>query len=285
MKNIDIKTVGTILRPSSPQLKEYFFKVKSEFEKRDTSVLIDSISAGMIGVLGQDFRSLAMQSDIILSIGGDGTLISVVRRALEYNKPILGVNVGTLGFLTDINPSELNEFIEKLYLGEYRVDERMAMEISIIDEFGEHKVFAFNELVLTRRLLSRMIEIRASVNGEEFNKYYGDGVIVSTPTGSTAYNLSAGGPVIYPLMSAFILTPICPHSLTQRPLILCDSFEIGLDIFDEVGAVIIVDGQEVYDLKSSQKIVIKKANNTAKLIHRCEKNYFEVLKDKLNWGK
>ncbi len=275
-----LEKVGVILRPSTPELKNYFFKIKEIFEAEGIEVLIDSISAGMINVYGVDFDFMCKESDVLVAIGGDGTLISLTRRSYKYNKPILGINVGKLGFLTDINPNEIALFIKKLKNGEYRIDLRMIIEAKINDK----EIFSFNDVVINRKVLSRMVNIQAMINNEVFNTYYGDGLIISTPTGSTAYNLSANGPVVFPLTEAFIITPICPHSLTQRPLVLPVDFEIEFKIDDKIGAEVIVDGQEIFNLSPNDTISIKLAKRKVQLIHRIERNYFDVLREKLGWG-
>lgn len=278
---MEIKKVGIVLKPSAPEIKDIFFKVKNVFEKEGIEVLIDSISASMIGVMGQEFDVMCKESDILVSIGGDGTLISLVRRSYKCHKPVLGIYVGKLGFLTDILPDEIEEFVKKLKRDEFRIDNRMMIEATIN---GDKKaMFAFNDMVITRPSISKMIHVKAFIDKKWFNTYYGDGLIISTPTGSTAYNLAAGGPVVYPLTDAYILTPICPHSLTQRPLVLPAEFEIEIKTVKE-NALIVVDGQEIYEFTPDDSVVIKKAEIGAKLIHRLERNYFDVLREKLHWG-
>jgi NAD+ kinase len=190
------------------------------------------------------------------------------------------VHLGTLGFLTDIMPQELEQFIEKLKMGNYRIDNRMMISGSARNQ----EFVAFNDIVISSKTIANMIRIDAKIDGKLFNSYYGDGLIISTPTGSTAYNLSAGGPVVFPLTDAFIVTPVAAHSLTQRPLVLPVDFEIEFKIADTKGAVAIVDGQDMYELQQNQSVKIAIASNKAKLIHRCERNYFEVLNKKLQWG-
>ncbi len=275
-----IEKVGIVLRPLTPELKDYFFKIKEVFIREKIEVLIDSTSAKMIGIYGEEFEDMCEKSDLLVSIGGDGTLISLARRSYKYNKPILGINMGKLGFLTDINPDEIEEFIKKLKADKYRIDLRMVIQAQI----NGREMISFNDVVINRKVLSRMVNVQALVNNHCFNTYYGDGLIISTPTGSTAYNLSASGPVVFPLTEAFIITPICPHSLTQRPLVLPVEFEIDLKIDDTIGAVMIIDGQDVIELNPNDIVTIKSAEKKVKLIHRSERNYFNILKEKLNWG-
>ncbi|MEO1928622.1 MAG: NAD(+)/NADH kinase [Nautiliaceae bacterium] len=270
---------GFVLKPIvDDKLKELFFKIKKIFEKESIEVYIDVTSAKLVGILGMDFEQMCKSVDFLVALGGDGTLISLARRSYKYDKPILGINAGKLGFLTDINPENIDEFLDKFLKGEYRIDERMVIEI----EYNSTKLYAFNDVVVTKDTISSMIHIDVDTNESHLNRYYGDGLIISTPTGSTAYNLSAGGPVVYPLTESFILTPICPHSLTQRPLVLPSHFKLELKVEENI-AKLIIDGQEIFNLKD--KIKIKKAKNPAKLIHRLERNYFEVLREKLNWGE
>jgi NAD+ kinase len=270
---------GFVLKPKdTSSIKNEFLRIKEIFEKYKIEVLIDSISARAIGLRGIDFEDLCKEVDFIVALGGDGTLISVTRRAYKFDKPILGINLGNLGFLTDINPDNVEEFLKKFLEGEYRIDKRMVIEI----KYKDKNLYAFNDVVISKDVISSMINVKIDTNESFLNTYRGDGVIISTPTGSTAYNLSAGGPVVYPLTESFIITPICPHSLTQRPLILPSNFELKLKVKENF-AKLIIDGQEIYDL--NEEIIIKKAKKPAQLIHRVERNYFEVLREKLHWGE
>jgi NAD+ kinase len=270
---------GFVLKPKNTlEIKDEFLKIKEIFEKYNIEVLLDSISARALGLRGIDFEDLCKEVDFIVSLGGDGTLISVTRRAYKFDKPVFGINLGNLGFLTDINPDNVEEFLKKFLKGEYRIDERMVIEII----YNNKSLYAFNDVVISKDVISSMINIQIDTNESFLNTYRGDGLIISTPTGSTAYNLSAGGPVVYPLTESFIITPICPHSLTQRPLVLPSNFELKATVKENF-AKLILDGQEIYDL--NDKILIKKANKPAKLIHRIERNYFDVLREKLHWGE
>ena len=275
-----IKTAGIILRPSSPELKSTYLKIKELFQKADIEILLEDNSANMISLNGVSLEELCQKVDFLISVGGDGTLLSVVRKSFKFDKPVLGINLGTLGFLTDISMEQLPKFIEDLKNGIYKIDSRMMVEGSV----NLNKFVAFNDIVISRKSISSMIKISAKIDGKHFNSYFGDGVIISTPTGSTAYNLSVGGPIVYPLTEAFIVTPVAPHSLTQRPLVMPADFEIEFKITDNQGAVVIVDGQDIYEVEQNQSIKIKIASKKAKMIHRIQRNYFEVLNEKLRWG-
>ena len=284
MKNSNIKKIGVVLRPSTPELKSSFFQIKEIFSKYDIETYVESISGGMIDVMGMEFDLLCKQCDALVTLGGDGTLISAVRRSFDYNIPIFGIYAGNLGFLADVSMDELDEFVQNLACGNYRIDERSVLEATTIKDGQEIKMHAFNDIVFTRPSISNMIHVETLVDKKAFNTYYGDGVIVSTPTGSTAYNLSAGGPVLFPLTKVFTLTPICPHSLTQRPVVLPGEFSIEMKTSD-AKALIIVDGQDMHEFEQGDSLHIKLSENYAKLIHRNEFNYFDVLKEKLGWGE
>lgn len=276
-----IKSAGIILKPESPEIKEDFLKIKKCFAVHGIELILEKRSAAMINETGGfELKELCEKVDFLVSIGGDGTLLSVVRNSFKFDKPILGIHMGTLGFLTDIVFEKLPTFLNDFSSNNYKIDNRMLVECKVND-----KTFvAFNDIVISRKTVSSMIKIKAKIDGNSFNTYYGDGVIISTPTGSTAYNLSVGGPVVYPLTEAFIITPVAPHSLTQRPLVMPADIEIEFKITDEQGAVLLIDGQDTYEVEDKTIIKVTIANKKAKLIHRTKRNFFEVLNEKLDWG-
>ncbi|DAB31882.1 MAG TPA: NAD(+) kinase [Sulfurospirillum sp. UBA11407] len=280
-----IEFVGLISKPNDSSLKPYYETLKKCLKKHNVELLVDSLSAALFGVEGVSFEQMCQKSDFLVSLGGDGTLLSLCRRSFAYKKPILGIYAGNLGFLTDIKSSEIEAFVEKIFTKEYRIDTRMLLEVTLHKKSFdiEEKLVAFNDVVFSRAKIAGMTTIRAYIENELFNSYHGDGLIVSTPTGSTAYNISAGGPIVYPLTEALILTPVCPHSLTQRPLVLPVNFEVEFKSEDK-DTLIVVDGQDTYEMGDFESIRIKIADSGAKLIHRLDRDYFEVLKDKLHWG-
>jgi len=243
-------------------------------------------SADMVGLQGIDFEIMCQKADFLVSIGGDGTLLSLVRRSYRYHKPVVGINAGNLGFLADITIEEVDTFLSHLLMGRYRIDNRMMIEGYIQKKTGKKISFiAFNDVVITSPEPSKMVKVNASIDGERFNSYTGDGLIISTPTGSTAYNLSAGGPILYPLTQAFIITPVLAHSLAnQRPLVVPADFSIELDA-EKYRAIASIDGQEIYELEEGDTLYIGGAKTGATLIHRKEHNYFSVLREKLHWGE
>jgi len=284
-KLAQIKTAGFILKPNDPDIKTLYERIKAQFEAKGIAILLGEYSAKMIGLEGVSFKQMCEESDFLVSLGGDGTLLSLVRRSHGYHKPVVGINAGNLGFLADVTIEEVELFLEQLISEEYRIDERMMIEGYVLRKGGKKEpFFAFNDVVMTRPVVSKMATIYASIDGERFNTYKGDGLIISTPTGSTAYNLASGGPVMYPLTQALIMTPIMAHSLTQRPLVVPADFTIELSSPEE-RIIAVIDGQDDYEMTTGDILVIMGAKRGAKLLHSKERNYFSVLRDKLSWGE
>lgn len=283
--NPPIHKLGVLLRPSTPELKAYFLEFQSLAVELGFQVILDSLSAGMIGMRGLNFEELCRECDALISIGGDGTLISTARRSFVFQKPILGINMGHLGFLTDLQREEVAPFLPHLKKGDYHIANHIMLEGKIQDEHKDNaSFFALNDIILSRLEETSMIYLKAYIDGEYFNSYYGDGLIIATPTGSTAYNISAGGAVVYPFSHNLLLTPICAHSLTQRPLILPSSFEIQVELGEQGRCNIVIDGQESKPLKFGQKISIRVQSKGVKLIHNSHWDYFKILKEKFHWG-
>ena len=273
----NIKKVGLVSRPNTDLSKE-ISHIKSLLDKRDIELLLAKTKLGD----DKELDGLFTQSDLIISLGGDGTLISLCRKACEYDKAILGINAGNLGFLTDCSVAEIEDFFEDFFAGNFRVDRPYLLDIFLEDKNGKKIVKnAFNDIVFTSSFHQSMAHIEVLRNDKIFNEYYGDGLIISSPAGSTAYNLSANGPIIYTLAEVFVLTPICSHSLTQRPIVLPRGFEIFLRARD---CVFCIDGQEHYNANDYDKISINLSKKTVSIIHPKKRDYFQILKEKLNWG-
>jgi len=280
-----LSIAGFVLRPDSPEIKELFEKIKKQFIDSGIEVMLDETSSKMIGHTGVNFDIMCKKSDFLVSLGGDGTLLSLVRSSYKHQKPVVGINAGTLGFLADITIEDVDIFLEQLSNDEYRIDERMAIEGVVKKENGvEETFFAFNDVFITRPTIAKMIKVKASIDNEWFNTYRGDGLIISTPTGSTAYNMAAGGPIVYPLTKALIISAVSAHSLTnQTPLVIPSDMTIGLNSPDDI-VLAVVDGQDHYEMGVNDTLEISGARVPVKLLHRKERNYFSVLRDKLSWG-
>ncbi len=226
-------------------------------------------------------------SDLIVVLGGDGTMISTARLVGDSEALVLGINYGSLGYLTDFRIEEMYSALEAIFEGNYEIDRRVMLRAEHWrgeEKLGEGRVL--NDVVINKAALARIIEIEVKLNGLYVNSFRADGLIVSTPTGSTAYNLSAGGPIIYPSMNAVVLTPICPFTLTNRPIVVPDTAEIELELKNEnEGVVLTLDGQIGYTMHSGDRAVIRKSRTTFNLVQPPNRNYFDVLRNKLQWGR
>ncbi len=221
-------------------------------------------------------------SDVIISLGGDGTFLNTAFVVGDREIPVLGVNMGTLGFMSEIVPSEMKKFIKQILKGKYIIKNRLVLSAELPDGKTMHGI---NEIVVDRAFSVRMMEIEIFYNDEKIVRFVGDGAIISTPTGSTGYSLSAGGPVISMDSSDFIITPICPHTLNVRPIIVPDSGVIKLKVHREIEARVTADGQRFKSFKSPVEFTFKKAGHIVKVIHKPNFSYFKTLNEKLLWGK
>lgn len=232
-------------------------------------------------------EELGASVDLILVLGGDGTMIATARLLGDAEVPVLGVNYGGLGYLAEFRIQELYLALESILSGNYRLDRRVMLDVEL--SRGDEKVTrnrVLNDVVINKSALARIIEIEADFNGQFVNAFRADGLIVSTPTGSTAYNLSAGGPVIYPSMNAVVITPICPFTLSNRPIVVPDDAVIELCLkTDQEDVALTLDGQVGFPLKVKDKVVIRKSQTTFSLVQPMNRNYFDVLRDKLRWGR
>jgi len=242
--------------------------------------------ASAIGANGVAHESLPQRADLMVVLGGDGTLLGVARQVGELEKPILGINLGGLGFLTEVSTDEALAMLERIVAGDYAVDARIMLQAAVrrdgngaVEEFS-----ALNDVVIVKRTVGRMLELTVVANHIPFCTYRADGLIVATPTGSTAYALSAGGPIVYPSLRVIVLAPICPHTLSNRPVVLPDSFELMIRVkTDDQGAILTCDGQESAALGPSDTILINRGKFVVSLIRSAHPS-FEIWRDKLHWG-
>jgi NAD+ kinase len=232
-------------------------------------------------------QEMAAQMDMLIVLGGDGTLLAAARQFTESEVPILAVNLGGMGFMTSVTLDEAFPLLEQVVTGKHRVSPRMMLRAELIRK-GQviERQHALNDAVVTKAALSRILDFDLAVNGHFLGRYRADGLIVSTPTGSTAYSLAAGGPILYPVLQAFVLTPICPHMLTNRPLVLPDSVQLELDFgaLDEQ-AYLTLDGQVGYELARGDRVTISKSPYRVNLVRPQEQTYYKVLRNKLRWGQ
>ena len=236
---------------------------------------------------GQETHDTSLKGcGLAVVLGGDGTMISTSRMIGDTEVPVLGINYGGLGYLAEFRIEELYDALESILSGNYRLDKRvmLAVELGGAEEATRNRVL--NDVVINKSALARIIEIEAYLNGQFVNSFRADGLIVSTPTGSTAYNLSAGGPVIFPSMNAVVITPICPFTLSNRPIVVPDDAIIELCLkTDKEDVALTLDGQVGFPLKVDDRVVIRKSKTTFNLVQPMNRNYFDVLRDKLRWGR
>ncbi len=222
--------------------------------------------------------------DMALSIGGDGTLLGVCRRFGARNVPVCGIDIGTLGFMADIEPEELEKKMAKILAGTYRIEERLLLSGYVKSEDGEERFLghAINDVVITKGGVARMLHLGLSINDTRLMDYKADGIIVSSPTGSTAYSLSAGGPIMHPTVQALLVTPICAHTLTMRPLVVNENDLIRIHIAAVHQDILVTfDGQESFRLLPGDDVIVKKLPVTAKIVKFEDKDYYKILRTKL----
>lgn len=282
MKNI---AVFCKLKPSSN--KEVLRKLNRWLRDKKYNVFIDESTAGIIGESSSLSKSeIPGLADLIIVLGGDGTLLSVARIIHPYDVPILAVNLGTLGFLAESTLPELYSTLEQVLSGDFQLEQRMLLHARLWrnDEIvGDYHVL--NDVAINKGEPARIINLEVFVNNQYMTSYRADGLIVATPTGSTAYSLSAGGPIIHPSMHALVLSPICPFALTNRPIVIPDTSKIQVKLTTEKNpARVTLDGQIGCDIFTGDILEIKKSATVLKLIQAPGKNYYQILRQKLNWG-
>jgi NAD+ kinase len=238
------------------------------------------------GLSSRPFPRLAAWADLLLSFGGDGTLLAVARQVGRRAVPVLGVNTGGLGFLTSISLDEMPGALENLRHGRYRVEERMMLHVAVRRPGQPVKhLTALNDLVIHRGRISRLIRIHVAAGREPINTYIADGLIVASPTGSTAYSLSAGAPIVHPRTRVFLVTPICPHSLTERPMVLATDEKLGLGIAPgQPHCTLTVDGQVGYPLTARDTVTVTREKYPVRLVMFPGHSFYSVLRNKLHWG-
>ncbi|MCX5808271.1 MAG: NAD(+)/NADH kinase [Proteobacteria bacterium] len=258
-----------------------------EFGK-DNDIYLDEGSARSLGYEKQvEIEHIGEGANFIIVLGGDGTLLGVARHGKGNDVPILGINLGSLGFLTESSVEELPAMLNAVMKGRYNISKRIMIDVSVNRE--KEKVFEFtilNDAVITKDALARIIDIETYVNNDYLATFRGDGLILSTPTGSTGYSLSAGGPILYPSLKNIIVTPICPHTLTNRPIILPENTTIRAILLSRDERVVLtLDGQIGFPLEYGDEVVVKQSSRIVSLIKSSSKGYFEILRTKLKWGE
>jgi NAD+ kinase len=284
-----IRVAGVISKPNRELLSSVVPPLVQWLHGRNIDVLVDQETYDCVnpGVPSAPREELAAQVDLMIVLGGDGTLLSAARALGTHKVPILAVNLGGLGFLTSVTLDELYPLLEHVVAGRHLTSERMMLDAAVLrsGQAAEPQC-ALNDAVVNKAALARMLDFDVHVDGNHVGRYRADGLVVATPTGSTAYSLAAGGPIIDPDLDAFVITPICPHMLTNRPLVIPDTARIDLDFTAaEEPVFITLDGQIGFQLKPKDHVTITKSKNRVSLVRPPSKTYFQVLRSKLKWGE
>lgn len=283
-----MKKVGIIAKPHRPEARTVLQELLPWLEARRVEAVLDEDTAGLAGTPdGQRKAELPKLVDLLLVLGGDGTLLSVARLVGARNVPILGVNLGGLGFLTEVTLEELYPTLEAILQGSYEVTQRILLSAAVLRQ-GERiaEYIALNDAVINKGALARMIELETYIDGQHVTTFRADGLILSTPTGSTAYCLAAGGPIVYPTLRALVVTPISPHTLNFRPLVIPDAAKVEIvQGSANENAYLTMDGQIGFTLRHRDVIEVVRSDHTITLVKTPGKSYFQVLRAKLKWGE
>ncbi|HEX8723737.1 MAG TPA: NAD(+)/NADH kinase [Pyrinomonadaceae bacterium] len=294
MEKLVVRRVGVLVKPNQPEALQTICRLVEWCAARDIAVAggprlrrdeIEAVTGCAVESVGHD--ELVRGSDLVVVLGGDGTMIGAARMVGDAETPVLGVNFGTLGYLADFTVEDMIGALDAVLAGDYTIDRRL-MLAATVERGGERLMHdrVLNDVVISKSALARIIEIETRVNGQFVNCFRADGLIISTPTGSTAYNLSAGGPIIYPSMDAVVITPICPHTLSNRPLVVPDDVEFELVLKtprEEVALTL--DGQVGMPLEYGDRVTVRQSSTGFRLIQAHTRNYFDVLRNKLKWGR
>ena len=283
--------IGLIGKYGDPSVAETLMRLTQLLHAKNCHVLLESGTAKDVGDLKlpvADLNEIGRQCDLAITVGGDGTLLHSARTLGDYDIALLGVNLGRLGFLVDVSPDRMDEHIEQVLAGKFDEEHRIMLEATIVNGKNQPRIFhAFNDVVVHKWEIARMIETETYINDRLLNTLRSDGLIVSTPTGSTAYALSSGGPILEPDMDAMVVVPICPHSMSYRPIVVDGNSKIEIIVHDlpSLHAQVSCDGQINTALKAGDRVVIERKQNRVRLIHPAGHDYYQVLRAKLHWGE
>lgn len=277
-------------KPGDPSVGDSFESLVAQLLALGRRVLVDPSVSSMIPeprVERPTLETLLADAQLMIAVGGDGTMLYATRLVAAHGIPLLGINRGRLGFLADIGPSELNERVDQVLAGRYAVDRRQMLVAEIDDGREPRSATALNDVVVQKREPGRMLDLETRVDGVYVNTHGGDGLIVATPTGSTAYALSGGGPIIFPGTDAFAMVPICPHTLSDRPLVIPGDrkIEVRLAAGEKTGSEVSCDGISLGVMRPGDVLRVRRARRRLTLLHPEDYDYFRILRSKLGWGR
>ncbi|MCX7627561.1 MAG: NAD(+) kinase [Methylophilaceae bacterium] len=282
------QSVALIGKITNPEIREQAFLLARFLDTRSVDLCVESRTAEAFGITSHptyDIETLGAYADLAIVLGGDGTMLVAARALLEYEIPLVGVNRGGLGFLTDIRADEMIDAVGRILDGEYDLEQRIMLGATLLHDGQVISTGrAFNDVVVSKGTLAQLIELELVIDGEFVQRMRSDGLIVSTPTGTTAYSLSAGGPILHPGVYALALVPICPHTLSNRPLAISSASTVEVTVIDAMDARAHFDGQLHADLEVGSKVVIRRMDRYVTLLHPRGHSYYAMLRDKMNWG-
>jgi NAD+ kinase len=286
---VAFKTVALIGRYNTAEIAESLLGLAGLLSERGCSVLVEKETADKIGKNGftvADYAAIGARADLAVVLGGDGSMLSASRHLAAHKVPLVGVNQGRLGFMTDIAFSRMREIIELLLAGQYTMEERTMLDAQVLREDKEiFSTQALNDIVVNKGAIGRMIEFLVHIDGEFVYDLRSDGLIVATPTGSTAYALSSNGPILQPSVPGIVLVPVCPHTLSNRPITVSDASMIEITIKRAIDARLHFDGQPQSELTTGDKVTIRRAAQTIRFVHPPGYSYYAMLREKLHWSE
>jgi NAD+ kinase len=281
--------IGLIGKYNDPGVNDTVLDLCRLLEQRGCEILIEDATAAHLPASpypALPLQALGERCDLAITVGGDGTLLNAARSLVDSQVPLLGINLGRLGFLVDVSPADMAERIHEILDGQYEEEPRILLSAEIVHHDGRHSHSdAFNDVVVHKGEIGRMIETETYINGRFLNSMRSDGLIVSTPTGSTAYALSGGGPILEPSMDAMIIVPICPHTMSYRPIVIDGDSTVEILVKEYPRAQVTCDGQINLGVVSGDRVRIRKKDKLVRLIHPHQHNHYEILRRKLHWGE
>lgn len=291
MSASEFKKIALVGNTRDQRVSESMLTLAGHLQSRRCTVLVDAAGAvdfAGLGVERHPEAQLGALADLVIAIGGDGTLLHAARLATPHRVPVVGVNRGRLGFLADISPTDMRDRLEEVLEGKYVKDKRAMLQAKLLRQgHAENTCEALNDVVLQKWQTGRMLDFETWIDGRYVNTHGGDGLVIATATGSTAYALSCGGPILYPELDALVLAPICPHTLSDRPIVVRSSSTIEVRLVErpDTRAQVTCDGVPLGELVPGDRLVVMPSPKTVTLLHPSDHDYYRILRSKLRWGR
>ncbi len=283
------KTIALIGKHKNPQIVAPILSLAEYLDKHDYEVLVDHLTAAHFSsstYQALTLEEIGQQADLAVVMGGDGTMLNIARILSSYDVPLIGINQGRLGFLTDLSSDTMFETLTEVLEGQYTTERRMLLSAEVErDGVKVYSALAFNDVVLYRGMSSRMIEFQVAINNEFVNRLRADGIVMTTPTGSTAYALSSGGPILHPSLDLIALVPVCPHTLSNRPIVVGPDACIETHLISASDVRLHCDSHSYFDLEQTDKVLVKRFAKTVRLLHSANHSYYRMLREKLGWSE